>query len=161
MEPLQAPINATVLIVMFTTWIFYIIQIIFILTFTLVDLDYYKKKSLLFDLALFIDSCAICSCLTFSVARNGKLFYTTCIILSIVFDIIIFLSIYSLSKKEDIVFIIIKVIELFPGIVFYIFPKLINGNNNLVNNNNQVNNNQVNNNNNNLNGNFIQQPIFV
>ena len=156
MEPLHAPINSKVLIVMFTTWIFYIVQIIFILTFTLVDLDNYKEKTLLFDLALFIDSCAICSCLTFSVARNGKNFYTTCIILSVVFDILIFFSIYSLSKKGDIVFIIIKVIEFFPGIVFYIFPKLINGNNNLVNNNNQVNND-----NNNVNENNIQQPVFI
>ena len=166
MEAAQAPDTKKIYIVMFTSWISYIAQIIFILSFTIADIKYYKEV-LLLDLLLFLISCGICIFVTYSISKNNSKYYKVSIILTVLYDIIVILSIYNLTyyltslyKGKTIVSIIIKVLEIFPGVIIFINYKLINGpnlphNRNNRNNNNNNNNNNINNNNNNLNNNLI------
>mgnify|MGYP007012578792 CR=1 FL=1 len=141
-------------IVMFSSWIFYVFQIIKIISYTLADVDYYQGKTLTGDICLFLLYCCVCSLLTFSVIRNKFKFYLIALILSALFDIIVVFCLvfiimnYSLGK--DAFLIVIKIIELLPGILFFINPKLIveapNNNNNNAQNVNPILNQQENNN---------------
>ena len=142
-------------IVMFSSWIFYVFQIIKIISYTLADVDYYQGKTLIGDISLFLLYCCVCSFLTFSVIRNKFKYYLIALILSALFDIIVVcclvLIIKNYSLGKDAFLIVIKIIELLPGILFFINPKLIveapnNNHNNNVQNVNPILNQQENNN---------------
>ena len=165
MEPLHPLNSKKVYILMFTVWISYVIQIINILTFTLIDMDYYTNI-LFFDLSLFLLSCSICITITFAVTRNKYNFLMCSIILAGVYDAIILLSIYFLfsiwynssDDSKNITLLIIKIVEIIPSILIFINYNLIsrpinqniiNNNNGIMNNNGYINNNFINNNNNN------------
>jgi len=171
-NPIHLPENKKVYVIMFSTWIFYVIQIIIILIFSLNNMDYYKKTIVLNDLALFLISCGTCIFVTFGIARNNPCYYISSIISTIIFDLVIIITLifligdnYDFEKKKHkgkkIASIIMKIFELLPGFLILLNPKLINGNNNNANNNannNNANNNIVNNDNNvneNINNNFI------
>ena len=162
-NPIHLPDNKKVYVIMFSTWIFYVIQILIILIFSLSNMDYYKETIVLNDLALFLISCGTCVFVTFAIARNNPCYYISSIVSTVIFDLIIIITLvfligdsfdYDEKKKhkgKKIASIIIKIFELLPGFLILLNPKLINANNNNANannaNNNNANNNIVNNNN--------------
>ena len=164
-NPINLPDDKKIYLIMFSTWIFYVIQIIIILIYSLSNMDYYKQTIVLNDLALFLISCCTCIFVTFAIARNNSTYYISSIFSTVMYDIIIIMTMYFLindkydyerekSKGTKIVSIIIKTLELLPGFLILFNPKLIKASNNNNNNdNNQVNANANNNNNNNNNDN--------
>ena len=169
-NPINLPDDKKIYLVMISTWIFYVIQIIFILSFSLSNMDYYKNTIVLNDLALFLISCGTCIFLTFGIARNNRCYYICSIISTVIFDLLVVITMTFLignSYNEyghrgiKIGFIVIKSFELLPGFLILINPKLIKGsNNNNINNNNLANNN-VNPNNNMLIIIFIIMVILI
>ena len=151
MEPLNPIFNKKVYIVIGTCWGFYILQIIIILLFSLIDMKNYKSSVMGFDLFLFINTCLICIFITFSIARNKSLYYKLAIASAALFDAMIIISIVYIVLNEhsnQILILIIKIFEIIPGFVIFFHPKLIveEVNNNNNNNNNGIANNNVNNN---------------
>ena len=174
-NPINPPDNKKIYLIFFSTWIFYVIQIIIILIFSLSNMNYYKETIVLNDLVLFLISCATCIFVTFGIARNNPSFYMSSIFSTIMYDIIVIMTLIFLfvdnfeengeyeenknkNKGKKIVSIIIKIFELFPGFLILFNPRLIkpvnnnNANNNIANNNNNnfannnANNNLINNN---------------
>ena len=171
MEPLHPTFNKKVYIVLGTCWGFYVLQIIIILIFSLINMENYKSTVMGFDLFLFINTCLICIFITFSIARNKSIYYKLAIASAALFDAMIIISIVSLvlnKHSNQIPILIIKIFEIIPGFVIFFNPKLIveevNNNNNGIANNNVNNNGAVNNNNinnNNINNNEIMNNNII
>ena len=152
MEPLlnlQEPVTKKKCYIFFSSWIFYFFQIIIILSFALGDVDYYSKNILIGDLILFLITCGNSIFVTYSLYKNIFKFYQVAFFLTISYDILVLICLYFIGKKvcndfekRDIVLIIIKLIEILPGLIIFI-------------NYNEMKNNIENNNNNNINANNI------
>ena len=154
MEPLlnhQEPVLKRKYYIFFSSWIFYFLQIIIILIFTLSDIDYYSKNILLGDLILFALTCSNSIFVTYSLYKNKFKFYLIAFILTILYDILVVICLYFIGRKlnkdfekRDIALIIIKLVEILPGLIIFInYNEMkinINNNNNNRNNNNNDNN---------------------
>ena len=160
MEPLDPVNNKKAYLVLFASWISYIIQIIIILSLTLNDMKYYQDTMVYFDLGLFLVWCGVCIFISYAFARNKSLYYKAAIIISALYDGYILILIFHIfnditlkypGNSKNTLLLLIKIIEIIPTILIFINAKLINRPNNNVNNNNYEhlnnNNNFVNNNN--------------
>ena len=138
MEQRQNIDKKKIYIVFFTTWIFYVIQIIIILCFTLADINYYSERVLIGDLIIFLISCGNSIFVTYSILRNKFIFYKSIILLTILLDLIIaiYINIIIFNKKfikndgMDTILIIIKLLEIIPGWFIIYNYKGINASNN-------------------------------
>ena len=139
--------NKKKLFIVLMSWIFFVFQIIIILSYTLADMEYYKKNYLYSaDLILFILECIICDLLAINLFKNDFSYYQYLTIVVFVFEVVDILSIIHIilnfsNKPKDYIFLIIKGIELLPGIFYFIYMNSFKGNpaqNNNNNNNNDI-----------------------
>ena len=139
MEQRQNIDKKKIYIVFFTTWIFYVIQIIIILCFTLADINYYSERVLIGDLIIFLISCGNSIIVTYSILRNKFIFYKSIILLTILLDLIIAINIifgfvfdlkFIKYDGRDNILIIIKLLEIIPGWIIIYNYKGINVSNN-------------------------------
>ena len=139
--------NKKKLFIVLMSWIFFVFQIIIILSYTLADMEYYKKNYLYSaDLILFILECIICDLLAINLFKNDFRYYQYLTIVVFVFEVVDILSIIYIilnfsNKPKDYIFLIIKGIELLPGIFYFIYMNSFKGNpaqNNNNNNNNDI-----------------------
>ena len=139
--------NKKKLFIVLMSWIFFVFQIIIILSYTLADMEYYKKNYLYSaDLILFILECIICDLLAINLFKNDFRYYQYLTIVVFVFEVVDILSIIHIilnfsNKPKDYIFLIIKGIELLPGIFYFIYMNSFKGNpaqNNNNNNNNDI-----------------------
>ena len=139
--------NKKKLFIVLMSWIFFVFQIIIILSYTLADMEYYKKNYLYSaDLILFILECIICDLLAINLFKNDFRYYQYLTIVVFVFEVVDILSIIHIilnfsNKPKDYIFLIIKGIELLPGIFYFICMNSFKGNpaqNNNNNNNNDI-----------------------
>jgi len=194
MEPLlnnQEPVIKSKHYIFFSSWILYFFQIIIILSFTLGDIDYYSKCVLLGDLILFLITCGNSIFVTYSLYRNIFKFYQVAFFLTISYDILVVICLFFIGKKvnnnfekRDIILIIIKLVEILPGLIIFInykeMKKTIKRNNqnhnhnnnhnnnhnenniyNIINNNIDNNNNEIDNNNNRILNQNILDPVQI
>ena len=173
MEPLrnnQEPVIKSKHYIFFSSWILYFFQIIIILSFTLGDIDYYSKCVLLGDLILFLITCGNSIFVTYSLYRNIFKFYQVAFFLTISYVILVVICLFFIGKKvnnnfekRDIILIIIKLVEILPGLIIFInykeMKKTIKRNNQNHNHNNNHNNNHNENNFDNNNENIINNII--
>ena len=177
MDPLlnhQEPVIKRKYYIFFSSWIFYFLQIVIILSFTLRDIDYYSKNILLGDLILFLITCGNSIFITYSLYKNIFRFYQIAFFLTISYDILVVICLYFIGikvnsnlERQDIILIIIKLVEILPGLIIVINYKemkktlRINIHNNNNNNNNNNGDNENNNNDNNIDNNIILNQNYL